>query len=79
MYSLMVPSLIVLSLCIVLLQIFLYHDTGIIMYEVIMRDDPPGRLILEGFRFASERLECLLPEDVPKGLWDLLCKCVRIF
>jgi len=49
------------------------------MYEVIMRDDPPGRLILEGFRFASERLECLLPEDVPKGLWDLLCKCVSIF
>ena len=48
---------------------------GMVMFEVIFREDPPDRSDMEGYAFPSEDFESVVPEDIPDDLWELCLSC----
>eukprot|EP01087_Luapelamoeba_hula_P018719 TRINITY_DN607_c0_g2_i1.p1 TRINITY_DN607_c0_g2~~TRINITY_DN607_c0_g2_i1.p1 ORF type:complete len:342 (-),score=88.31 TRINITY_DN607_c0_g2_i1:148-1173(-) len=48
---------------------------GMVVYELIMREEPPIRKLRDGFCFKPADYTAKLPSDCPPKLWDLLCDC----
>jgi len=50
---------------------------GMVLFEIITREKPPQREMLQKYAFVPEKVKPLIPKDTPPALWDLLCDTTK--
>jgi len=50
---------------------------AMVLYEIMTREKPPQREMLQRYAFIPDRCKGSIPKDTPDGLWQLLCDCAQ--
>jgi len=50
---------------------------AMVLYEIITREKPPQREMLQRYAFIPDRWRAAIPKDTPEALWQLLCDCAQ--